>query len=192
MTLNNLKHIYEMLTFMQGGVYTTNTYLEPLNDIVDTSGSKLEGFLIQYGNYNYDRISEEGPYVYTNQTSTSWSNYLVLGTGTTPVTENDYCLENIITSNISKVTSSGVTTVALDKENRKMTKKISLSYVVKNTGTTDITVTEAGVISPWRTTKYNSNVKAVLMHREVFEPVTISAGGVRSFDFEFEITIQLA
>ena len=110
------------------------------------------------------------PNMYYIQTSTASDGGVILGTGTTTPTLNDYCLSGdmITTFTYSKnvtVTSdeSGVTITAL--------------YTITNTGSSAFTIGEIGLIAA----SYNKPAPGYkcLVERTVLDtPVTIPAGGV--------------
>ena len=105
--------------------------------------------------------------------------YILLGTGTTAPTADDYCLESQITENLScdSVSVSRTTT----------TKTYTATF--SNSGTSDMTVTEIGyalrmcyyIRSSSDTYKYDN----FLMDRTVLDtPVTIPAGESRTVTYE--------
>ena len=114
-------------------------------------------------------------------TSTTSSGGVILGTGTTTPTLDDYCLSGdmITTFTYSKnvtVTSdeSGVTITAL--------------YTITNTGSSAFTIGELGLIAATYSSTSTSN--KCLVERTVLDtPVTIPAGGVGQV--EYTITFNL-
>ena len=124
----------------------------------------------------------------TNQTTGSSivdnKTYICFGTGTTPVTENDYKLEAQITSGLSLVTAETSITnnIYLNDDKTEMTRVAIVRACVKNTTGDSLTIGEIGFLQ----TPRNTTSGAVMIHREVFEnPVIIEAGAVATFEFTF-------
>lgn len=111
-----------------------------------------------------------------NRTGTIGNGYLMLGTGTTAPTADDYCLESPITTNLS-CDSVSVSRTSLIK---------TYTATFTNSGSSDITVTEVGF---WICILYsysNSDEKSdnFLMDRTVLDtPVTIPAGESRTITY---------
>lgn len=197
MLLNNLINFNKMCTFIgMARCEGNNTYISLPYAIKDTSGKTHTQFgLPTTGNYNHslpffnDQALSVGISYPKQQTTT-----LLLGTGTTPVTANDYVMESMITSGLTAGTNImyASQSIAIDVENNKCTKSISMPFSVKNTSSNPITVTEAGLVSYYSPQSNSSGVAGVLVHREVFEPITIPAGGIKIFQFDFEFVTQLA
>lgn len=106
------------------------------------------------------------------------SNGYVLGKGTTAPTENDYTLDNMITSGISGSISNEI---AVNTETGART--IIAVITVNNTTAEPITISEIGYFeSHYRSnelgTAYNSNLSRIccLMFREVLDDPIIIAG----------------
>lgn len=112
-----------------------------------------------------------------NTSSTNGRGFIILGTGTTAPTADDYCLESQITENLScdSVSVSRATT----------TKTYTATF--SNSGTSDMVVTEIGYVSRI-THNYNFGDyywDDFLMDRTVLEtPITIPAGESRTVTYE--------
>ncbi len=113
----------------------------------------------------------------TKQTNTAYSpryGGLMLGTGTTPATINDYCLEEVITD----LTFTIGTNSWIDYT-------IVVSETWYNASENAVTINEIGhFIAP-----SNSSYAVVMMARQVLEsPITINAGDSRviTFTYDFE------
>lgn len=111
-----------------------------------------------------------------NSTGTIGNGYLMLGTGTTTPTADDYCLESPITKNLS-CDSISVSRTSLIK---------TYTATFANSGSSDITVTEVGfivyILYNYSTTSENSD--NFLMDRTVLDtPVTIPAGESRTITY---------
>lgn len=112
-----------------------------------------------------------------NPTATMGNGYLMLGTGTTAPTADDYHLESPITTNLS-CDSVSVSRTSLTK---------TYTATFTNSGSSDITVTEVGFIVYILYLYSNSNKKSdnFLMDRTVLDtPITIPAGESRTVTYE--------
>ncbi len=112
-----------------------------------------------------------------NSTGTIGNGYLMLGTGTTAPTANDYHLESPITTNLS-CDSVSVSRTSLTK---------TYTATFTNSGSSDITVTEVGFIVYiyYVYSSNNENSDHFLMDRTVLEtPITIPAGESRTVTYE--------
>lgn len=130
----------------------------------------------------------------TNQTTGSSifenKTYICFGTGTTPVTEDDYKLEAQITSGLSLVTAETSVTnnIYLNEDKTEMTRVSIVRACVKNTTGDSLTIGEIGFLQPPKGTTSG----AVMIHREVFEtPVIVEAGAIATFEFTFTFKNQL-
>lgn len=197
MVLNNLKNYLKTLALLGGkgynGTSSSDAWIPAPYPIYNTSGVEQTYFYTVSNSSRNDTPFLYGDGVQLNTSQTSLSSLrtaLVLGTGTTPVTAEDYRLEAIIDSNISLSSSSNPKSTVVDKDNEKITRKPVLIYSVKNTGSSDLDVTEAGLICPYCAN--STSVVPVMVHREVFDtPLTIPAGGIRTFQFDFEFVNQM-
>jgi len=112
-----------------------------------------------------------------NSTGTMGNGYLMLGTGTTAPTADDYHLESPITTNLS-CDSVSVSRTSLIK---------TYTATFTNSGSSDITVTEVGFIVYILYVYSNHDEKSdnFLMDRTVLEtPITIPAGESRTVTYE--------
>lgn len=110
-----------------------------------------------------------------NRVNTSYNSYggVIFGTGTTSPTRDDYCLSGDIITTISTSSIGGFT-----KDDDGLTGEYT--YTVTNTGSSDITIGEIGLItSTYSNTSYTAAEYKFLVERTVLEtPITIPAGGV--------------
>ena len=95
---------------------------------------------------------------------------IVLGSGKTAPSNNDYCMENIITT---LTLDSGSVSDNLTTNNVSVNDNLKYLATFSNNTNEDIVVSEIGLI-------YNYSVDYLLC-REVIEPVTIKAGESRTF-----------
>lgn len=94
---------------------------------------------------------------------------IVLGSGNTPPTIDDYCLESMITSGLSPKT------IISNDENGDLKYTITMT----NTSQNPITIGEVGIMSKVYTGANTNTSNIVLMERTVLEePITIPANGV--------------
>lgn len=99
------------------------------------------------------------------------SSWLIIGTGTGTVSENDYCLFNQ-DSNCTCVSAASSTTSNLTK---------SYTATFQNNSESDITITETGVAG--RCWIYNNCFTMLLEHTLLETPVIIPAGGTRTITY---------
>ena len=118
---------------------------------------------------------------------------IVIGTGNTAPTENDYFLESQITSGFDAVLSDG-------HRGRDGNGKIYMEfvYIISNTGTSDLTIKEIGAVT------YNARVKTsasttsvnnayILVDRTLLDsPLTIAPnkGGLLTYRITSDITVS--
>ena len=137
-----------------------------LNGLRDTSGTTYNAGYGTSTSYIYlDTIVPKAGNLNWSRGSTG----VVLGSGSTPPTMDDYTLEEMIESGLS----GSVTNTAVD-ENNNVTK----TYTITNTSDKDIIIAEIG-IHGWAYTQQNKSSIAILIDRTLLEqPITIPAGGV--------------
>ncbi len=201
MVLNNMKSYLKLFAvsdigYQEGDDVTVN--LGSGLPIIDTGGSTISSINLykagitttnRFPLYCYDRSYSLMTKESLTGTQGGYS-YFMFGSGNSPVTENDYCLENPITGGLSIPSSVNVVntkTAVLSDDGNSFTKKVSLNIDVKNTKSSSIAISEVGF---YEKIYYNGTTyKTVLMHREVFDtPVTIEAGAYGTFEFEFTFT----
>lgn len=99
------------------------------------------------------------------------SSWLIIGTGTGTVSENDYCLFNQ-DSNCTCASAASSTTSNLTK---------SYTATFQNNSESDVTITETGIAGQcW---VYNNNYTMLLEHTLLETPVIIPAGGTRTITY---------
>ena len=102
---------------------------------------------------------------------TNASSWLIIGTGTGTVSENDYCLFNQ-DSNCTCVSAASSTTGNLTK---------SYTATFQNNSESDVTITETGVAGKiWLT---DDRFTMLLEHTLLETPVIIPAGGTRTITY---------
>ena len=106
------------------------------------------------------------------------------GSGTTPPTKADYKLESVITSGL-KITS---TPLSLGGSNGEYSAKAT--FILENTSSNDISVSEIGIITPFCAEGKNSYIVATtyyntLMERSVLDtPVVIAPGEIKTITYK--------
>ena len=102
---------------------------------------------------------------------TNSSSWLIIGTGTGTVSENDYCLFNQ-DSNCTCVSAASSTTSNLTK---------SYTATFQNNSESDVTITETGIAGKiW----LNGDIFTILLEHTLLEtPVIIPAGGTRTITY---------
>lgn len=106
---------------------------------------------------------------------------IVLGSGTTPATINDYCLESRITSNLTCST-----TITKNENNDRV-----LIITATNSGNSDIVIGEVGYHGSAPVSAQSSSSTAVLIERTVLDsPITIAPGGVGQIIYTIKMNCQ--
>lgn len=155
-----------------------NSYATGLSRYVDTTTTPV--YKLINGEELVDRTnSERGAVSLASALSdtlktaggTDASSWLIIGTGTGTVSENDYCLFNQ-DSNCTCVSAASSTTSNLTK---------SYTATFQNNSESDITVTETGIVGKcWL---YNNGFAMLLDHTLLETPVIIPAGGTRTITY---------
>ena len=114
--------------------------------------------------------------------------YIIIGSGSTPATENDYALESRITSGLSVVS---YTPSKETDANGNVIKRFD--FTLQNTSGSDITIAEVGIryyIQGYRTgagTTGSTKNGFILFERTVLStPVTIAAGDAAAIRYTVE------
>lgn len=132
--------------------------------------SPQECFFTTNDQYGYSRLCF---------VSKEWNYYnsgIILGSGTTPATADDYCLENsLIDQNISSYTTT-VTNI----ETANGTKTVIL---IQNVGSSSITIGEIGVWTPLDMNGGTPAGRCLLDRTVLSSPITIEAGGIGQIEY---------
>lgn len=99
--------------------------------------------------------------------------YIVLGTGTTPATVADIKLENV-TEDYEIVTQTKAIPLKFSSS------MINITRVIQNTGNAPLTISEVGLYASYA----NAFTGAMMLAREVIEPVTLQPGEKHSFTMD--------
>lgn len=99
--------------------------------------------------------------------------YLVLGTGTTPATAADIKLENV-TEDYEVITQTK------DVPLKFSSSMMNITRVIRNTGNAPLTISEVGLYASYA----NAFTGAMMLAREVIEPVTLEPGEKHSFTMD--------
>ena len=96
-----------------------------------------------------------------------------LGTGDTPATVNDYKLSGDLITGYNF-------TVKIETQNSAESDKITATYTITNTSSSEITIKEVGIVAKMANTTSVAQIQHMgLLDRTVLDtPVTIPAGGV--------------
>lgn len=193
MILNNFTNLQKNYTFLclteQNGSATSIASTYPIKDV---NGNIHTRFSTDHSSYpNYVPFIGNRISVVSNHSNSSPSFYtcLMIGNGTTPATPDDYCMESVISDGFS-YSGNIMRTILFDVEKEKVMKNYIITLSVTNTSATDLTISEIGLIHCVReesNTGYNT-----LLHREVFEPVTIPVNESRRFILDLEVVKQIA
>lgn len=99
--------------------------------------------------------------------------YLVLGTGTTPATVADIKLENV-------AEDYEVITQTKDMPLKFSSSIMTITRVIRNTGNAPLTISEVGLYASYA----GAFTGAMMLAREVIEPVTLQPGEKHSFTMD--------
>ena len=180
MVLNNAINLFKNLSIIGGFKSTFKSY-DTLYPIIDTNNNVVPTLWTGCsGQGSYTAQGNCKPFSMASKISlmTSYSNsstdaLILVGSGTTPVTLDDYVLESLITT-VSKDSASGNIIYTIDNDSKSLTEKTIIEISVKNTGTESIVVSEIGLAQTVYITSA-SNYTTVLLYREVLDnPVTIA------------------
>lgn len=139
-------------------------------------GSYANSYYTGFGNiYSALELFKSTPSVQSNKNSAG----IVFGSGVTPPTANDYCLENMIT------TISGSGSRVFSDNDDSVT--VTYTYTLSNTGSSDVTISEVGIQISVTNTGY------VLVKRTLLDsPITILAGGVGQVTYTISMNYPTA
>lgn len=161
-----------------------------------SKGSSNEsGLCIGYGRYESTAVTgnyfPSDGYVNTGGTNTTAQTTLVIGSGTTPATVDDYKLETPITT----LTPIAATTLCKDKDTGDTLSPTEFTITTTYRNDTDaaVTVNEVGIMIPagYRSTVGNS-LSSCLIYREVLAtPVTVEPGQIRTFTLTTDVATML-
>lgn len=109
---------------------------------------------------------------------------IVLGTGTTPPTIDDYKMESYIPEGTLSYTSSNITLPLTDGEWTN-NGTFSLTQTVSNNTENPVTVTELGV---YNSNSSNNTRACILLTRDVISPVTIQPNETKTFIISWDLS----
>lgn len=106
--------------------------------------------------------------------------FMCLGSGTTPATINDYCMENQITSGLTEVNAPNVIRVLDDGGVSYIS-----TFVVQNTSEKSISISEFGMFGNSKeSTSYSSTNKMFMTEHTVLdEPIIIEPGQMKCLQY---------
>lgn len=144
------------------GVYSNMPSREPET----WTGSMNKYNTVEKAGANVLRLGKD-TMVYSASPSSSDISSICFGTGTTPVTYEDYKLETPITSGLTVVSSSGnLTQTTFDNVTHHY--KFSKSFTVNNTSASPITLNEFGIFV------YNYSTAFMVYHEVFATPITLN------------------
>lgn len=163
MITNNFKTILSLI-YISNGTSNTNGFL-PLKDVSGTTRYMGAGF-------------NSFPFTITNNVQISIDNAGIhIGAGTKEESENDYSLDNKITSGISA--STPATSMGIDNDGNPFKK---ILFTLTNTTNNDILVSEIGYFQNFAVSNALNQIantfRAFMIDRTVLDnPVTVPANG---------------
>ena len=121
-----------------------------------------------------------------NNTST---NGIAFGNGTTPASEDDYTMENLVSAGTVQFLSA---VVAYDETNNKVYTYVNIN--ITNSTSDDITISELGLFvtarasnTPGSDVDNNNNYTVMVDHTILDAPITIAPSEVGIIQYRFEI-----
>lgn len=183
-----LRNYYNILAGIVLGVdgADASKFADGYLNIKRMSNGAIYGLSLNGTNY-YAKMLTLGSPSYTaagNGGANSNPPRFLFGTGTTPVTYDDYKLENEYTQ-MSKASIVVSNAPVYDSEPKKYTKTVTC--VLTNTGSTEVTLREVGIAMDVRGT---SGSELVLVYREILDTsITIAAGDAVQYTHTFEFTV---
>lgn len=149
--------------------------------ITDTSGNARDVYTREKdGLATSFALSPADGFTLNSFTSGGAYSYIVVGSGTTPATVDDYKLESQITSGLT-----GTSAITVDEDN-----DATYTLTLTNTSDADITIGEIGIFASCFVNNTSSGTDCVLMERTVLDaPITIPAGGIGVIDYAIKVGI---
>ena len=177
-----LRNYYNWLAMLAMGVSSTDTSTfgdGHLNTKV------LGGSLAAIKLTQYSEVVGFGNSISTSIVgSDTTSNAIIIGSGDTAVTFDDYALDSIISSGWTKGTPI-VGTPAYNSGTKKWTNTIS--FVCTNTSGSDLTIKEIGIVA--RIVDYVSTTSSLIYREVLASPVTITNGTSSTITLNLEYTM---
>ena len=176
------KNFKTLISYILQAAQSNSPGLTELNDL--TGGSRYLSHRI-----SSFPLSVNNGVVFTGGNTSSG---ISVGSGSTPATENDYKLENIITSGLSA--SSTTETRALDNDGNPY---LYYTFILTNNSASNITIAEIGyaqiltTTSAYNTTTGIATQRAFLLDRTVLDnPITILPNGSAAIRYELKTLIS--
>ena len=196
MLLNNATNLLKSLAIIGGATRSGKVY-DLMYPVIDTSGNAIQWWsgivgTAAYGNSstyrcNVDPFSSTSLNVQTSYNSGYKGINVLVGSGTTPVTADDYILESLITT-VEKQNSSVVIDYKIDNDSKSIATKMTIKVAIKNTGTENITISEIGLYETPYTGSGSNSSKCVLLYREVLNnPITLAPEEFSTFQIVIDI-----
>lgn len=123
-----------------------------------------------------------------SQTSSAFT--IILGTGTTPVTINDYCIETPITSGLAL--ASGDTALANKTELNNGVYSFKTRAAINNTSAANIVINEIALNAPFYATSQGASGAACVYREVLSTPITLEPGDTALVEFEWNAPIYAA
>lgn len=191
-----LKNMRSMLnaTILSGGAMPIPEEMQAFNGVVslvDTLRTTVNNVRVEkmYTPLRYFGGALLKSETISNGTSSGLpTNYIGFGSGRTPVTEDDFRLEALITNYLSLKTAQ-THSFSVNNAKIKGVHTNVLVLTITNTSTLDpITIGEVGFYTEvWYTGSNNSSKTLVLLHREVLGiPITLEVGETKTITFTFK------
>lgn len=164
MILRNYENIManKLLAYNQYSGVVANGFVDGNPVIKTTSGSIVQ---------TYTYMDNYGAIPYTNGTNSYSKTAIVIGSGSTPVTYDDYKLDTPITTISNASTTFG--NIEWDADTNRYKKKITYDFMA----TSDLTVAEIGA------TFSEKNGTALIMRKVLDTPISVLANAYGRIEF---------
>lgn len=174
-----LRNFYNIMAAHTLNVASIGGLLQFGEGFINTKNTRGEIVSIERRDPSLARIDS----IYNSGLATAGNTYIRFGSGTTPVTFEDYKLAE----NVSGLSASNIITTKneYDIDTEKFVKEVT--FLMTNSNAEEKTITEVGILfNSWN----SSTSELTLVYREVLEnPFTIAAGDSVRYTHKFEFTM---
>lgn len=150
---------------------TKNWYAAIAARMLGGNGRFFSGRMVHGATANMYPADSFKPANYIQTLNTDNSTGVILGTGNTPATPDDYKLAG------DTITTFSYSSNGESKETDKGY-ECNATYTITNTGTSAFTISEIGFLMPLYTSSSGSDGKMLIERTVLDNPLTIEAGGI--------------
>ena len=172
MILNNCRKYTRRVLAVKNGTSNSEAPIYNYKDVDGYTGNNSDGSAMYIGSVaflstNITNLTYEN--IDSRRNNNELLTYAVIGSGTTEATENDYNLENGIYNDL-----------VISTTNSKNTEDLKIITTISNTGDSDITINEIGLVMRYYQSSYrwnNTSIMKILLTRTVLPNSIILAAG---------------